>query len=205
MSERLYKIGEAAQILGLKSYVLRFWESEFIELSPDRTGKGQRLYSEPDLQLLQFIRHLLHERGLTIEGARKVLAEYRERGETPGRELPDQAYKAILAFNNESDEGLDLPGPSVCPQPGADGAQTAAEDAERIAAQAAARIAQIEAQAAAHAEQIETQAAAYIAKIEAKASARSAEAGKLKEILSGTIAELKEIGALLASSGSGQN
>ena len=73
MPERTYKIGEAAQLLKLKTHVLRFWETEFSQLSPLRTDKGQRLYSEGDLALLKSIRHLLHERGLTIEGARKVL------------------------------------------------------------------------------------------------------------------------------------
>lgn len=70
-----YKIGEAAKLLNLKTYVLRFWETEFTELRPHRTETGQRLYSEQDIVLLRTIRHLLHERGLTIEGARKALLE----------------------------------------------------------------------------------------------------------------------------------
>ncbi|MDR2503185.1 MAG: MerR family transcriptional regulator [Deltaproteobacteria bacterium] len=75
MSERAYKIGEAAQLLQLAPYVLRFWQTQFPQLNPGRTGKGQRLYSEADLDLLRRIHHLLHERGLTIEGARKVLQD----------------------------------------------------------------------------------------------------------------------------------
>ncbi len=75
MEEKTYKIGEAAELLKLKSYVLRFWETEFPQLAPLRTEKGQRLYSEADLGLLKRIRHLLHERGMTIEGARRVLAD----------------------------------------------------------------------------------------------------------------------------------
>lgn len=70
-----YKIGEAAALLNLKTYVLRFWETEFTQISPLRTEKGQRLYTEDHLALLDRIRFLLHERGLTIEGTRKVLAE----------------------------------------------------------------------------------------------------------------------------------
>ena len=69
-----YRIGEAAQALELKTCVLRFWESEFPQLSPVRTPKGQRLYSETDMALLRRIRSLLHEQGMTIEGARRVLA-----------------------------------------------------------------------------------------------------------------------------------
>lgn len=75
MPERTYRIGEAATLLNLKSYVLRFWETEFPQIDPVRTGKGQRIYSDADIALLKRIRHLLHERGLTIEGARRALAE----------------------------------------------------------------------------------------------------------------------------------
>ena len=71
MAERTYRIGEAASLLNLKTYVLRFWETEIPQLVPLRTEKGQRLYTEADLALLRRIRFLLHERGLTIEGARR--------------------------------------------------------------------------------------------------------------------------------------
>lgn len=71
--DRLYRIGEAARALELKTCVLRFWESEFPQLSPVRTPKGQRLYTEEHLALLRRIRSLLHEQGMTIQGARRVL------------------------------------------------------------------------------------------------------------------------------------
>ncbi len=71
---KTYRIGEVSKMLQLKSYVLRFWESEFPQLKPRRTEKGQRLYTEQDVALLRTIRNLLHERGLTIDGARKELA-----------------------------------------------------------------------------------------------------------------------------------
>lgn len=77
-----YKIGEAAALLDLKTYVLRFWETEFPDIVPLRTEKGQRMYTEEHLALLERIRFLLHERGLTIGGARKILAEEKERGTT---------------------------------------------------------------------------------------------------------------------------
>lgn len=75
MAEKLYRIGEAADLLELKTYVLRFWESEFPQLQPVRTAKGQRLYSEETIALLRRIRYLLHEKGMTIDGARRVLTE----------------------------------------------------------------------------------------------------------------------------------
>ena len=75
MTGKTYRIGEAALMLNLKTYVLRFWETEFPELRPLRTEKGQRLYTEQHVELLKRIRHLLHERGMTIEGAKRRLAE----------------------------------------------------------------------------------------------------------------------------------
>ncbi|MBL3582145.1 MerR family transcriptional regulator [Oleidesulfovibrio alaskensis] len=75
MSGTVYRIGEAARLLNLKTYVLRFWETEFPQLVPERAESGQRLYTEENIALLRQIRYMLHEQGLTIEGARKVLAE----------------------------------------------------------------------------------------------------------------------------------
>lgn len=74
MREKTYRIGEAADMLHLKGYVLRFWETEFPQLVPLRTDKGQRLYTDAHIALLHRIRQLLHEQGMTIEGARRVLA-----------------------------------------------------------------------------------------------------------------------------------
>ena len=70
---KVYRIGEVAELLQLKSYVLRFWESEFPRLVPLRTEKGQRLYTEEHVELLRRIQALLHKQGMTIDGARRVL------------------------------------------------------------------------------------------------------------------------------------
>ncbi len=82
--ERLYRIGEAAEALCLKTCVLRFWETEFPQLVPVRTPKGQRLYNEATMELLRRIRSLLHDQGMTIAGARRVL----EGGEPPALSAP---------------------------------------------------------------------------------------------------------------------
>ena len=70
-----YKIGQIAEKLGLKPFVLRFWETEFPSLKPIRTPKGQRLYTEAHLSLLRDIQRLMHEEGMTLSGARKKLCE----------------------------------------------------------------------------------------------------------------------------------
>jgi len=68
-----YKIGQAARAVGVKTYVLRFWEGEFDELEPIRTESGQRLYTEEHLEIVREIKRLLYDEGLTIEGAKKRL------------------------------------------------------------------------------------------------------------------------------------
>ncbi|WP_461209117.1 MerR family transcriptional regulator [Desulfocurvus sp. DL9XJH121] len=70
---RTYRIGKAAKLLDLNTSVLRYWESEFPQIRPIRTPKGQRLYNDGHLELLKRIQYLLHDEGLTIEGARKRL------------------------------------------------------------------------------------------------------------------------------------
>jgi len=72
--DKLYfKIGEASEILGVEPYVLRYWESEFSQLNPKKSGTGHRLYRRKDVELLLRIKHLLYEKRFTIEGARQSL------------------------------------------------------------------------------------------------------------------------------------
>lgn len=99
MSDKFYRIGEAAELLNLKSYVLRFWETEFSQLLPERTDKGQRFYSEENMTLLKRIKFLLHERGLTIEGAKKILEEELLNGKS-------SLSQGFLDFNSESNKSL---------------------------------------------------------------------------------------------------
>ena len=80
--DKVYRIGEVAAELQLKTSVLRFWESEFPELVPKRSAKGHRSYNAQDVELLKRIKQLLHEQGMTIEGAKRVL---QGEGADPGR------------------------------------------------------------------------------------------------------------------------
>lgn len=69
-----FKIGEVAKLAGEKPYVLRYWESEFEWLQPEKTKSNQRVYSRKDVMLVLLINMLLHQRRYTIEGASKILA-----------------------------------------------------------------------------------------------------------------------------------
>lgn len=112
MSQKTYRIGEAATKLNLKSYVLRFWETEFPQIAPIRTEKGQRLYTESDLAVLGRIRYLLHERGLTIDGARRLLREEAAKGTlyTGAAMLSDENITDELLDDASESDDEDLPG-----------------------------------------------------------------------------------------------
>ena len=74
-SKVFYKIGEVSQIAKLPAYVLRFWESEFPNLAPQKSKTGHRVYRKADVEMVLKIKTLLYDRGFTIAGARKQLAE----------------------------------------------------------------------------------------------------------------------------------
>lgn len=72
--DKLYfRIGEVARLCDVQSYVLRFWETEFPQLRPNKGGTGQRLFRRRDVEMALRIRHLLYDEGYTIPGARQLL------------------------------------------------------------------------------------------------------------------------------------
>jgi len=74
--DRLYfKIGDVARICGVETYVLRFWETQFPQLKPNKSGTGQRLYRRHDVELALKIKHLVHAEGYTLSGARQALEQ----------------------------------------------------------------------------------------------------------------------------------
>ena len=75
MPERGLKIGEAAEVLGVETYVLRFWETQFAFLKPRHSRTKHRFYHDRDLDVLRLIKRLLHQEGFTIAGANKYIRE----------------------------------------------------------------------------------------------------------------------------------
>jgi len=69
-----FRIGEVAEITGVKPYVLRYWESEFRLLHPNKNLSGQRVYRRRDVETVLEIKDLLHRRKFTIAGAKKYLS-----------------------------------------------------------------------------------------------------------------------------------
>ena len=66
-----FKIGEVARLADIKTSVLRYWETEFTFLSPEKSSAGQRLYTRQDIEMVQQIKQLLYQEKYTIEGVRK--------------------------------------------------------------------------------------------------------------------------------------
>ena len=92
-SKRYFRIGEASKIIGVEPYVLRYWESEFPQLKPQRADSKQRTYQRKDLETLLKIKSLLYEEKMTIEGAKRRL---RQKGGGEGRPQPLQSIRNEL-------------------------------------------------------------------------------------------------------------
>jgi len=88
-----YKIGNVCEMTGTQPYILRFWESEFPQLAPQKSRSGQRLFRGRDIEIVQRIKHLLYEEGYTIAGARRRL----EQEETDGALRPSAGPPTLEA------------------------------------------------------------------------------------------------------------
>ena len=76
--DRLYfKIGDVARLLKIEPYVLRFWESQFPQLKPNKSGTGQRLYRKRDVEVAVEIKRLVYGEGYTLSGARQFMGQQR--------------------------------------------------------------------------------------------------------------------------------
>src|SRR6476620_4794013 len=75
--KQFFKISEVCDIVGVEPYVLRFWETEFPNLAPEKSKAGHRVYKRKDVENVLRVKQLLYERGFTIDGERKQLAKSR--------------------------------------------------------------------------------------------------------------------------------
>src|SRR5688572_3354305 len=125
--EKIYfKIGEVCEIVGVQAHVLRYWETEFPMLSPQKNRSGQRSYRRRDVEISLQIKQLLYDEMFTIAGARKKLqSEMREapklkivHPEPASEELSDPTQTPSL-FNDPSLDELELDLDSVEPKVGA--------------------------------------------------------------------------------------
>jgi DNA-binding transcriptional MerR regulator len=75
IQKKYYSIGEVAEMLDVKPSLIRFWESEFQQLSPRKNRKGNRTYTEGDIETLRSIYYLVKERKFTLKGAKEKLKQ----------------------------------------------------------------------------------------------------------------------------------
>ena len=102
-SKLYYSIGEVAEMLGVNTSLLRFWEKEFSDLRPSKNKKGSRYYTQKDIELLRRIHFLTKECGLTLEGARQQLRNDR----TPDQKLIiKETLQEMKFFLNEMKQNL---------------------------------------------------------------------------------------------------
>ncbi len=100
--DKLYfRIGEVAKLCAVPAYVLRFWESEFPQLKPNKGGTGQRLYRRRDVEMALRVKTLLYDEGFTIPGARQMLKT--ERG-------PKEPQLSLAMVANETLPPVDAKG-----------------------------------------------------------------------------------------------
>ncbi|AYA36307.1 MerR family transcriptional regulator [Hymenobacter oligotrophus] len=75
IEKQYYTIGEVAAQFDVAPSLIRFWETEFDDLKPRKSKKGNRLYSPQDIEIFRTIYHLVKERGYTIPGAREIMKQ----------------------------------------------------------------------------------------------------------------------------------
>jgi DNA-binding transcriptional MerR regulator len=93
-----FRIGEVAKILGVKPYVLRYWETELSVLKPGKTPSRHRLYRKRDVETLLEIKRLLYEEGFTIAGAKKRIKEIEKIEEAfPPPQVHDESPSPVMA------------------------------------------------------------------------------------------------------------
>ena len=107
-----FSIGEVCELTGLKPHVLRYWETQFRELSPSKNRAGNRVYRAREIKIVELVKHLLYDEKYTIDGARGRLEKLREQGElddAAGRALDRQAIRRLQHGIEELVETLTVP------------------------------------------------------------------------------------------------
>ncbi len=90
-----YRIGEVSSLVGVEPHVLRYWEREFRTIRPQKSARGQRVYSRRDVETLMRVRQLLYKDGFTIAGARRKLQQDRVASEEDATMAPATASAAV--------------------------------------------------------------------------------------------------------------
>jgi DNA-binding transcriptional MerR regulator len=100
-----YSISEVSKITDVEQYVLRYWETEFTQLKPQKNRAGNRIYTNKDINLIMQIKNLLREKKYTIEGARKIL----DNGKIEEKKSEEEEIAADLFSETRSNSKKEKP------------------------------------------------------------------------------------------------
>ncbi|MDX1582357.1 MAG: MerR family transcriptional regulator [Thermoanaerobaculia bacterium] len=111
-AKKNFKIGEVCKLADVEPYVLRYWETEFEQLAPKKSGGGQRQYTQAEIDIILRIKKLLYGEGFTIAGAKKKLesesAEDDSGSSPPSESASPRQSEIIQEAKRELRELLDL-------------------------------------------------------------------------------------------------
>jgi DNA-binding transcriptional MerR regulator len=101
-----YSISEVSKITEIEQYVLRYWETEFEQLKPQKNRAGNRIYTNKDIKLILYIKSLLRDKKYTIEGAKKILDDFSPDAPQPQAEVISkvETEKDIVLNTDNSDK-----------------------------------------------------------------------------------------------------
>jgi DNA-binding transcriptional MerR regulator len=110
-----FKIGEVCEIVGVQAHVLRYWETEFPTLQPQKNKSGQRTYRRKDVEMALHIKQLLYEEGFTIAGAKRKLASEARGGAARLKIVPPGATASDFSTPPPTEPPQDPPEPPQQP------------------------------------------------------------------------------------------
>ena len=103
-----YSISEVSKITEMEQYVLRYWETEFEQLKPQKNRAGNRIYTNKDIQIILQIKNLLRDKKYTIEGAKKILEEY-----SPDKNSDSETEPTLFETNTSQNSTVKKEKPSL--------------------------------------------------------------------------------------------
>ncbi|MEX0912058.1 MAG: MerR family transcriptional regulator [Gemmatimonadota bacterium] len=108
-----YSIGEVCAMVGVKPHVLRYWETQFKDLSPSKNRSGNRVYRAGDIEFIALIHRLVHDEKYTVKGARRRIAELRAEGGSAEASSDALRHVFLRSLEDELRQVHDLLDPEV--------------------------------------------------------------------------------------------
>jgi len=105
IQKRYYSISEVAEMFGVSNSLIRFWETEFSVIKPNKNSRGDRRFTRKDIDNIKIIYHLVKEKGFTLEGAKREMKANKNKLNDKQRTI--KRLKALKGFLQELREELD--------------------------------------------------------------------------------------------------